>query len=143
MANPNPVPACCGSLATQLHEGKEDALAILLADAGPGILNLKSHPCPFGIILAGEPGPELHPARVCIFNGVANQIQQHLAQLARVHGHKPGQIWIVLQGETETLFHGPYSHQRLDFAQQSRQINLGLLQDHPDRTQSSPCRGHC
>ena len=42
MANPNPVPACAEAW-LPLHEGKEDTLAILLAYAGPGILNLKSY----------------------------------------------------------------------------------------------------
>ena len=43
-------PGLRGSLAAQLHEGKEDALAILLAYAGPGILNLKSYLGFFGRI---------------------------------------------------------------------------------------------
>jgi hypothetical protein len=115
MANPNPVPASAGVWPPNCT----------------GILNLKSDFGGFGSVTTDDLGAELYPAGSGVFDGVANQIQQHLAQLARVHGNKAGQIGFTLQGETETLFHGRYTHQRLHFVEQPVQINLGLLLDHP------------
>ncbi|MNR42709.1 hypothetical protein D3C85_1612500 [compost metagenome] len=60
--------------AGQAHELAEDALAIRIRDAAPGVADQHPHR------LAVAPRPDQHPAPVGVADGVGDQVLQHGAQ---------------------------------------------------------------
>ena len=82
-------PPRCGDI--RLLERREDRSPALLRDSHTGVRHFETDDY-FAQLAAIEPRAEHDFAMVGEFDRVAQQIQQHLPQTARIANHEPGRI---------------------------------------------------
>ena len=113
-----PSPGLRGSLAAQLHERKEDALAILLADAGPGILHLKSYFGFFGPVrVPASLARSFTPPESVYLMALPSRFSSTWRSLPASTATNRGRSGSRSKAKLESLFRGPDPHQRLHFVQ--------------------------
>ena len=107
----------------RLMKGKEDIAQVLLGDADAGVGHLKTN-APF---LHGFDG-QTHAAVMGKFDGIAQQIEQHLPQPARVGVDHGGQARSACFGERQPLFGEAWTERRAHFIQQLPQREFAVAQ---------------
>ena len=111
MARPRPVLPGCLAPALGLHEGLEDRVQFVLGDAGPGVFHLNLQ------VAVHHVRPQRHRPLSGELDGVAQQVDEDLPQLALVGTHEPRHGIVGSEGEGEAVLGSPQMEHLVEFPQ--------------------------
>ena len=129
-------PQTCAAVPTggggvDLREPAEQLAALISVQAGTGVFDLDAQLLPRADIAHLQS----HHASVGELDGVANQIQQHLAQAIRINRNHLRQAWIALQLQPQRLGLGLRSEHRQGVLYEGGHVDSTRREDHLARLQ--------
>ena len=100
-------------------------------NARPRVFDLKPEQAGGGIVRFGEADAQRDAAGLREFDGIVEQINQHLPQLARVNADRARQGGGAFKRKAQMLLRGFLAEHRFKIAQQREQVNRAFVQAQP------------